>query len=103
MPKLSITDLDLKRQRVFIRVDFNVPVKDGAIGDDTRIRASMPTIQYALDHGATAVEGYPRVVRPGEDVAWGELYVGAVSVFEAAGFHEVTRPTERRRVMRLDF
>jgi phosphoglycerate kinase len=53
--KLSITDLDLVRKRVFIRVDFNVPLKDGAIGDDTRIRASIPTLQYALVHGATAV------------------------------------------------
>jgi phosphoglycerate kinase len=53
--KLSIRDLDLKGQRVFIRVDFNVPLKDGRIGDDTRIRASLPTIQYALDHGATVV------------------------------------------------
>jgi phosphoglycerate kinase len=55
MPKLSIRDLDLDGQRVLIRVDFNVPLKDGRIGDDTRIRSSLPTIQYALDHGATAV------------------------------------------------
>ena len=53
--KLSIRDLDLDGQRVFIRVDFNVPLKDGVIGDDTRIRSSLPTIQYALDHGATVV------------------------------------------------
>jgi phosphoglycerate kinase len=53
--KLSILDLDLVRQRVFIRVDFNVPIKDGTIGDDTRIRASLPTIDYALAHGATAI------------------------------------------------
>src|SRR4051812_17347845 len=53
--KLSIRDLDLKGQRVFIRVDFNVPIKDGQIGDDTRIRASLPTIQYALAQGASVV------------------------------------------------
>src|SRR4030088_1159691 len=53
--KLSIRDLDLKGKRVFIRVDFNVPLKNGVIGDDTRLRSSLPTVQYALDAGATAV------------------------------------------------
>jgi len=55
MPKLSIKDLDLKGQRVFIRVDFNVPLKNGVIGDDTRIKSSLPTIQYARQQGATVV------------------------------------------------
>src|SRR5262245_50792774 len=53
--KLSIRDLALSGKRVFVRVDFNVPMKGGVITDDTRIRASLPTIQYALDHGATVV------------------------------------------------
>ena len=53
--KLSIRDLDLKGKRVFIRVDFNVPLKNRVIGDDTRIRSSLPTIQYALDRGATVI------------------------------------------------
>jgi phosphoglycerate kinase len=53
--KLSIKDLDLHGKRVFIRVDFNVPLKDGVIGDDTRIRETLPTIQYAIDKGATVV------------------------------------------------
>ena len=55
MAKLSIRDLDLAGTRVFIRVDFNVPIKEGRIKDDTRIRASLPTITYALEHGATVI------------------------------------------------
>src|SRR5512134_2485965 len=51
----SISDLDLAGKRVFIRVDFNVPIKNGVIGDDTRIRASLPSIRLALEKGATVV------------------------------------------------
>jgi phosphoglycerate kinase len=53
--KLSIRDLDLKGKRVFTRVDFNVPIKGGTIDDDTRIQATLPTIAYALERGATVV------------------------------------------------
>lgn len=53
--KLSIKDLDLNGKKVLIRVDFNVPMEKGKISDDTRIKASTPTIQYALEHGAAVI------------------------------------------------
>src|SRR6266850_6772463 len=55
MQKLSIRDLDLPGQRVFIRVDFNVPIKDDKVDDDTRIRAAIPTLNYATEHGARVI------------------------------------------------
>jgi phosphoglycerate kinase len=55
MSKLSIRDLDLAHKRVLIRVDFNVPLKDGLITDDTRIRETLPTIEYALRHKAKVI------------------------------------------------
>ncbi|HJR58386.1 MAG TPA: phosphoglycerate kinase [Vicinamibacterales bacterium] len=63
MPR-SVKDIDLSGKRVLIRVDFNVPIKNGAITDDTRIRASLPTIQYALDHGAKTVVVASHLGRP---------------------------------------
>jgi GNAT superfamily N-acetyltransferase len=61
------------------------------------------TVDFARERGARAVEGYPMITKPGQDITWGELHVGSRSIFEAAGFREVSHPTLRRVVMRIDF
>ena len=55
MSKLTIRDLDLRGKRVFIRVDFNVPLKDGVVTDDTRIRETLPTLKLAIEKGGRLV------------------------------------------------
>src|SRR5262245_38100008 len=55
MNKLSISDLDLTGKRVFMRVDFNVPISDGKITDDTRIKASLPSIKHVIANGARLI------------------------------------------------
>jgi phosphoglycerate kinase len=55
MTKLTIQDLDLRGKRVFIRVDFNVPLKDGVVTDDTRIRETLPTLRLAMGKGGRLV------------------------------------------------
>src|SRR5499427_1546920 len=55
MNKLSISDIDLTGKRVFMRVDFNVPIIDGEITDDTRIEASLPSIRYVIEQGGRLI------------------------------------------------
>ncbi|MFB4279894.1 MULTISPECIES: GNAT family N-acetyltransferase [unclassified Nonomuraea] len=61
------------------------------------------TVGFARERGARALEAYAMLTEPGKEIIWGELHVGARQVFEDAGFTEVSRPTTRRVVMRIDF
>jgi GNAT superfamily N-acetyltransferase len=58
---------------------------------------------FARERGARAVEGYPMITQPGQEITWNELYRGSRSIFADAGYTEVSRPTLRRVVMRIDF
>jgi len=61
------------------------------------------TIDFARERGARALEAYPMITQPGQEITWGELHVGSRQVFADAGFAEVSRPSPRRVVMRIDF
>ena len=64
---------------------------------------ALAAVDFARGRGARAVEGYPMITQPGVEITWGELHVGSRNIFIAAGFREVTHPTKRRFVMRIDF
>jgi len=60
-------------------------------------------VDFARERGARALEAYPLLTKPGDDITWGELNVGTRSMFGAAGLAQVSHPTKRRVVMRIDF
>jgi GNAT superfamily N-acetyltransferase len=64
---------------------------------------AQAAVGFARERGARALEAYPLLTQPGEDITWGELNVGTRSMFEAAGLTEVSHPTKRRVVVRVDF
>jgi GNAT superfamily N-acetyltransferase len=78
-------------------------VRKGFRGLGLTYPLAAATVEFARLRGAAALEAYPMVTEPGRQVTWGELHVGARQVFQEAGFRQVTHPTRRRVVMRVDF
>jgi GNAT superfamily N-acetyltransferase len=78
-------------------------VRKGYRGRGITYPLARAAAEHARRSGTTAVEGYAMVTEPFTEITWGELHVGAVQVFAEAGFTEVSAPTKRRRVMRIDF
>jgi GNAT superfamily N-acetyltransferase len=77
-------------------------IRPGYRGQGLTRPLAKAAVEYAQAHGAKAVEAYPMISRPGQNVSWGEMNVGSRNTFLAAGFREVSHPTTRRVVMRLD-
>jgi GNAT superfamily N-acetyltransferase len=78
-------------------------VRKGFRGRGLTYHLAAATIGFARDRGARALEAYPMITAPGKEITWGELHVGARQVFEEAGFRQLSHPTPRRVVMRIDF
>jgi GNAT superfamily N-acetyltransferase len=77
-------------------------VRKGYRGRGLTYPLARATIDFARERGARALEAYPMITQPGKEITWGELHVGARQVFEDAGFEEISHPTLRRVVMRID-
>jgi GNAT superfamily N-acetyltransferase len=78
-------------------------VRAGFRGRGITYALARSAVDFARERGARALEGYPMVTEPGQEIIWDEVLVGTRSIFAAAGFTEVSRPTLRRVVMRIDF
>jgi len=77
-------------------------VRKGFRGRGLTYPLARATIDFARERGASALEAYPMVTQPGKEVTWGELHVGARQVFADAGFTQISSPTVRRVVMRVE-
>ena len=78
-------------------------VRKGYRGRGLTYPLAQATIDFARSRGARALEAYPLITQPGKEIPWGDMHVGARQVFEEAGFTEVSHPTLRCVVMRIDF
>jgi GNAT superfamily N-acetyltransferase len=78
-------------------------VRKGYRGRGLTYPLARATIDFARSRGARALEAYPLITPPGKEITWGDMHVGARQVFEEAGFTEVSHPTLRCVVMRVDF
>jgi GNAT superfamily N-acetyltransferase len=78
-------------------------VRKGYRGRGLTYPLARATIDFARERGARALEAYPMITQPGREITWGEVHVGTRQVFEHARFDEVSHPTVRRVVMRIDF
>jgi GNAT superfamily N-acetyltransferase len=78
-------------------------VRKGYRGRGLTYHLARATIEFARERGAQALEAYPMLTEPGKEITWGEVHIGARQVFDEAGFKEVSHPTPRRVVMRIDF
>ena len=78
-------------------------VRKGFRGRGLTYLLARATIDHARSRGARALEAYPMFTQPGKTITWGELHVGPHQAFEEAGFKQVSHPTLRRSVMRIDF
>ncbi|MDB6003011.1 MAG: family N-acetyltransferase [Rhizobacter sp.] len=78
-------------------------VRRGFRGRGLTYDLALATIGHARERGARALEAYPMITEPGREITWGELSVGARQVLENAGFVQVSRPTVRQVVMRIEF